>query len=582
MNRIKRQRNFRQSQTFKKKKTLSCIENLSNEIFYEIFDYLDGYNIYQAFSNLNIRLENLLISPALTMKIEISSKTKLDSHYYKQFIRSNKYHIISIDFDSQSSLNDFMNLFIIDTLFVRLESIILNSISTYKLLILLFYLKSLPNLSSLSICLTNCSCDIGHIYQMIFHLSLKYFRVAVPQHPLLSITIPIAVQDQYSSIEYLLIYHRCTFNQLTNILLHTPRLSHLYCFNIIESDDNIKFKLINKLNNLTHLTVTLRDIEFDEFENFLLKHCSQLELLNVKIYSMDEIYLDADRWEQLITQNITSLTKFIFRYSDTIDEDFQITYCHSLINRFISSFWIDRKWIFKLLIEDDELIYSIRPYQETWIDIQRYLYVKQGSKNNIDNSSNRYFSTVELDVTGNFLTENDEPLIKKINSIFNMIEITYLNIECEQITVSMLIIILDALRNLNSIRLSNSPLCQQMDLNIRDKNIFKKFLKINKITKITLRNVTEQDRIDFILKYFSRIEFFGLEIVRDRDLKSIINYLFKNIKHNNIYHPMTICVFCDDANYNKVEKLYQMINSKNLLNNYTIYRQYDRFYIQWK
>jgi hypothetical protein len=27
-------------------------------MFYEIFDYLDGYDIYQAFSNLNIHFEN--------------------------------------------------------------------------------------------------------------------------------------------------------------------------------------------------------------------------------------------------------------------------------------------------------------------------------------------------------------------------------------------------------------------------------------------------------------------------------------------------------------------------------------------
>ncbi|CAF1169773.1 unnamed protein product [Rotaria sordida] len=581
MNRIKRQGNFRQSQVHKKKKTISCIENLSNEIFYEIFDYLDGYNIYKAFSNLNIRFENLLINPLLPMKIEISSETKLDSRY-KQFLRSNKHHIISFDFDSQSKFDQFMNLFTIDKLFPRLESFILNSISTYKLFILLFYLKSLSNLSSLSICLKNCSCNIGDIYQMIFHLPLKYFRVAVPRHPRLSITIPIAAQDQYSPIEYLLIYHRCTFNQLTNILLHTPRLSHLHCFNIIESDDQIKSKLMIKLNSLTHLTMTLYDLELDEFEEFLLKLCSQLQLLNVKICSTDESYLDADRWEQLISQNITSLTKFIFRYSDTIDDEFEISSCHLLINRFKSSFWIDRKWIFKFLIEEDELIYSIHPYQESWIDIQEYSYIKQDSKNNIDNSSNPYFSSVELSVTGTFLTENDEPLIKKINFIFNMIQITYLDIECDQMTVSILITILEALRNLNSIRLSNSLLRQQMNLNIRDKIIFNVFLKINKITKITLRNVTESDQIDFIFKRFPRIQFFGLERVRDDDLKSVIQYILWNIKDNYISHPMTICVFCDDAKYNKVEKLHQMINSKNLLKNYTIYRQYDRFYVQWK
>ncbi|CAF4989883.1 unnamed protein product, partial [Rotaria magnacalcarata] len=170
---------------------ISSIENLSNEILFEIFDYLDGYDIYKAFSNLNIRLENLLISSSLSMKIDISSNTIFYFHY-KQFLKSNKHHIISFDIDSQSTLDKFMNLLIIDSLFSRLESLTLNSISTYKLLIILFYLKSLPYLSSLSICLNNCSHDLGDIYQIIFHLSLKYFRVAVPRHPHLCITILIA------------------------------------------------------------------------------------------------------------------------------------------------------------------------------------------------------------------------------------------------------------------------------------------------------------------------------------------------------------------------------------------------------
>jgi hypothetical protein len=342
---------------------INCIENLSNEIFYEIFDYLDGYDIYRAFSNLNIRLENILMSSSLFMKIKISSETIFDSRY-EQFLKSNKHHIISFDFDSESNLIEFMNSFIIDSLYLRLQSIILNPISTYKFSILLFYLKSLPNLSSLSVCLNNCFYNLGDIYQVIFHLRLKYFRIAVPQHPYLCITIPIADQNQFSSIEYLLIYHRCTLNKLTSILFHTPRLSHLHCFNINKSEYNdIKSTLMIKLNNLTHLAMTLYNLKFDEFEEFLLKLCSKLKLLNIKIQSMDENYLDVDRWERLVSRNMTSLTKFSFRYSDTIDEDFQITVRHPLINRFTSSFWIHRKWIFRLLIEEDELIYSVRPYQ---------------------------------------------------------------------------------------------------------------------------------------------------------------------------------------------------------------------------
>jgi len=298
-------------------------------------------------------------------KIEFS-KTLCNFHYnYEPFIKSAKHHIISLEFDDQQScIDEFMNSFPIDSLFSRLESIILNSISLQTFSILLFYLKSLPCLSSLSVCLTDCSYDIGIIYQMIFYLSLNYFRIAAPKHEHLCVTIPIAAENQFSSIKYLIIYHRCTLNQLIQILSHTPCIHHLHCFQIVESyNNNVKSKLTIKLHNLTYLAMTLYDIEFDEFEECLLQLCSQLEFLGFQIRSMDKSYLDTNRWEELISKKIISLTKFNFRYHDTIDDDFIIDSYYSLINRFTSSFWIDRQWIFKLLIEDDDLICSIRPYK---------------------------------------------------------------------------------------------------------------------------------------------------------------------------------------------------------------------------
>ncbi|CAF4500536.1 unnamed protein product [Rotaria magnacalcarata] len=221
-------------------------------------------------------------------------------------------------------------------------------------------------------------------------------------------------------------------------------------------------------------------------------------------------------------------------------------------------------------------------YRETWIDFQEYLHINRDKKNSINDFLNPYFPVVELSIIRTCLTENDEPLINKINFIFNMTKITYLDIECDQMTVSMLITILHSLINLNSVRLSKSALCQQMDLSIRDKIIFNAFLNTNKISKITLQNVTEKDQIESIFKYFPRIHFFGLQRVRDANLKSVIRYILWNIVDNNISHAMTICVFCDDAKYNKIEKLYQTIDSKKLLKNYTTHRQYDRSYIQWK
>ncbi|CAF3579113.1 unnamed protein product, partial [Rotaria sp. Silwood2] len=72
---------------------------------------------------------------------------------------------------------------------------------------------------------------------------------------------------------------------------------------------------------------------------------------------------------------------------------------------------------------------------ETWINFQEYLHVNQNSKNNINNSSNPYFSLVELNIVGTFITENDESIIDKINPILITTKITYLNIECDRMAI---------------------------------------------------------------------------------------------------------------------------------------------------
>jgi hypothetical protein len=341
------------------------IENLSNEIFYEIFDYLDGYDIYKSFSNLNIRLDNLLVNSSFHMKIDCSSTTTIDRHY-EQFIRSNKHNIISFYFDDQVVIDKFIALFPIDLLFTGLQSVALQQILSSQLFLFLFYFKSLSHLSSLSICLDNYHGNVGPIYQIIFRLSLKYLKLEILDYEELVVTLPIATPDRYSSIKYLAIGHVCSLNKLTNILSYTPQLCHLYCDFIVKSDDNIDFEVLLKLTNLVHLKLILYGICFNEFESFLVKLCSQLQLLSVRIEYSEKSFLDADRWEYLILQHMTHLKKFIFCYTDTINKDLQISPWHSLINRFTTLFWINRKWILKISLEMNQFAYSIGPYKYVW------------------------------------------------------------------------------------------------------------------------------------------------------------------------------------------------------------------------
>ncbi|CAF4793324.1 unnamed protein product, partial [Rotaria sp. Silwood2] len=68
--------------------SITSIENLSNEIFYEIFDYFDGGEIVKKFSKLNSRFEQLLHSSLILIK------TQFYLFYYEEIM--NKDHELEI------------------------------------------------------------------------------------------------------------------------------------------------------------------------------------------------------------------------------------------------------------------------------------------------------------------------------------------------------------------------------------------------------------------------------------------------------------------------------------------------------
>ncbi|CAF4575548.1 unnamed protein product, partial [Rotaria magnacalcarata] len=62
MSPTKRQHNDQISISNNHKKRKLEHQNLSNEILYELFEYLDSYDIYKGFYNLNRRFQNLAIN----------------------------------------------------------------------------------------------------------------------------------------------------------------------------------------------------------------------------------------------------------------------------------------------------------------------------------------------------------------------------------------------------------------------------------------------------------------------------------------------------------------------------------------
>jgi len=106
--------------------------------------------------------------------------------------------------------------------------------------------------------------NLTEIYQKILALPvLKYYKCSITSSTA-SAFLPIATDKQFSSIEYLVISHFCNFEQLAAIIFYTPKILRL-SFTYHDLEDN-KIILPMTLINLTHLSLSLLEMKFDEFE----------------------------------------------------------------------------------------------------------------------------------------------------------------------------------------------------------------------------------------------------------------------------------------------------------------------------
>ena len=158
----------------------TSLENLSNELFYEIFDYLDGMYPYQAFSNLNHYFQQLISAPFVLFKIDSvrSSRQNKSLDQWKNLVNFNKHQIYSIDLGGFSYDEEFStSVFIFDSSFDHLESLHSHNFDLTTLLSILVKLPSLPRLFSLYISVEDVSFNLAELYALIFKLPvLKCYK----------------------------------------------------------------------------------------------------------------------------------------------------------------------------------------------------------------------------------------------------------------------------------------------------------------------------------------------------------------------------------------------------------------------
>ncbi len=351
----------------KLQKAITSIEQLSNEIFHEIFDYIDACNIFNAFSSLNIRFNRLVNYSSSPIKI--SCFIPLDyNDCYRQVVLPNRHRIISFHLHDKLCISSFFSMHTIDRSFNRLESLVLNGIQSDKLILLLPNLNALPYLFSLKIRLEKQFRNFPTLYFLIFRLPvLKYYKISAIRD-IFSPSIQYTING-FSSIEHLVMDYDCHLPNLIKVLSNTPQLRYLTC-NTLDTFDLPSIQIPTDICNLRYVCINWCALKFDVFKMLIKNWFSQIRVLRLTTwlgsYLDGNRYIDADRWEQLILHHMPHLRIFELKNSAEMYDPSDYTPCHLVLGRFNSPFWIQRKWFFHLkvhihLFRRITLLYSIQP-----------------------------------------------------------------------------------------------------------------------------------------------------------------------------------------------------------------------------
>ncbi|CAF4737302.1 unnamed protein product [Rotaria sp. Silwood1] len=566
---------------------VSCIEHLSNEIFYEIFDYLDGCDTFDIFSNLNIRFQRLILHSLLPIKIYRSiSSNQITEYHYQKLIIPYRHRIISFHMHDTSYMSLNFSLHMIDASFNRLESIVFYRIQYDVLISLLPNLITLPRLFALNTGLSDQLRNFSKLYGLIFCLPLLKYNKLSAFRNFSPILLPYET-NAYSSIEHLVIDYECFVHELTVILSCTPRLSHLTC-KCLSSNSIIKRAISINISNLRYLSINVCYLKFHELETLIKNSFFHIRVLRFTT-SWDTSYLDADRWEKLISQYIPYLRILNFKYTDDIYNQFTLKPYHLNLNRFLSPFWIQRRWFLELKVSLNyflcaSITYSIQPLKKQWYewqddaDSKQFIICPTLAEKKYNNTS---FSHLHFTIDGPQNVEYYQSLQEYICSIDALVQFTSLHIDLCYFSIPILIKFINMLPNLDSLTITSKFPGKTKILFGTQINMLRFVSSNNKITKVNLEQITELDQIHILMDLCFHMCDLKVKCRNIFDGTWLIRYILNKRNTNFIPHLCSICLWISKANDEMMNNFKIIIDTEKLIDNYTIKRVCDKIYLQW-
>jgi hypothetical protein len=493
---------------------------LPNEIFIECFEYLNVFDIFHSFDQLNSRFHTLIRSIPLHLNLHHINQSFFDQFCQQILLNPQiKNQIISLKLSNKNTygqLNVFLSFFSFKE-FPQLRSLTLIDLDS----------NNIEQIKSVLLILSDFFNDYSNV-----SITLPY--------DILSKLLPSRIQ--MTSILNSLVLHQT----ITSLTIDQCILDDLY--QLFQYASMLKYLSIRKfrnsslINNNSDHTFYLKELiihnsnaNFQIYE-LLLKQTPNLKKLTITVEDALDI-IDAGRWQHLIQSSLHKLDIFNFRFFLWINTDY-----HNILNmleQFQSDFWHQQhQWYTNYELNSlTAYIYTI-PYVWNYYKLhpnRKTFGISSINNLNIfnnvtdlllfieilDDQSKYYFRHVKSLILTNeqdpffdkFLwynrhSEKNNRRLKSIRTIVNLSNLEHLDIKsiCNHISSNTLLNILKQTPKLSSLVMTKSKL---MSFLTNDKLCFylNKMIKILDITHYDhdfLINMSQFSEDKFIESYQSK------------------------------------------------------------------------------
>lgn len=531
---------------------------MPNEIIYEIFEFLDICHIYVSFFNLNQRFQNFLTDSTFPIKINLSSisRSTFEDHY-KYIIMSNKHRISSLYLSNRFTIDLIFTSIRTVSKLIYLQTLNISNMQSKYIDKLLKYLRSLPRLASLGIIVLDPIENKNKLYHRIFRLPvLKYCKIKLSKL-IESEPLSIAMVDEYSPIEHLVIHNGCQLHELVSLLSYVPQLRRLSLHDLygvlIESYPV-------QLNSLTHVTIHKTNMEFDEFELLVRNYFQQIQVLHFS-RNFDEQFLNANRWERLIVSHMPQLRIFDFHCTMSA---FDQNKFDNLINHFHSPFWLERQWFFahgSTSTGDRLTIFSTNPYRFHFtitISLSIFLFFRRksytihrengytyGSQINLNtvhfvciedieslNDCNNYFpNSTELTLSFKSINKNRNNLSIMLNRILPLKQLTKLVFDIYHYQFKILFELLQCASNVQTLTLNCTSLCESSFILIQQYETFQLVSRTNKIINLIITTECTLEVTKLLVNLCPQLQHLTINISKNHFVATLRFLLSKSVRH---------------------------------------------------